>query len=92
MHIHISRLQKPFGSNFGFGGKLSSFNNKPKAGGIADVKKSSLKSPVVKLSQIVEDTTLMQSCDAFHAAVATGRQFSFILLIVYFTIHYYYYY
>lgn len=62
-------LRKPVGATFGFGGKLCSFNNR--AANTSDAKKQNASSVMVNVSQIVENTDLVDACDKFHDALAS---------------------
>lgn len=64
-------LRRPVGASFGFGGKLVTFDSKNISSSITDGKKSTFHYQV-KISQVVEDPEIVETCDNFHKAIDTG--------------------
>lgn len=64
-------LRKPVGATFGFGGKLVYFNNKHTEGPAGAGKGRGI-SVRVKIVEVVDNPSLIASCDSFHNALASG--------------------
>jgi len=67
-------LRKPVGAAFGFGGKITMFNNKPLS---EAAQEGAQFSPLVKVMQREEDPAVGAACDLFHNALASGDFKSF---------------